>query len=288
MATPDTRTVKSAIVDRYGARAAAQQADPGSCCGDSETSCCAPTPTGPQVFSTGLYAAEHLAGVPLTAELASLGCANPHALADLAPGQTVLDLGSGAGLDVIIAAKRVGPSGRALGVDLTPEMVALAEQNARDAGISNVEFRVGDIEDLPYADRSVDVVMSNCVLNLASTKRDVFDEIARVLRPGGRIAVADVVIDGELPATELAATLRADLFAWGSCIAGALTVSEFSTFLTDHGFEHVDVDIVRRHTADELLPPPRPAWMDAADPGELRELMSHYASAFVRAARAER
>jgi arsenite methyltransferase len=191
-------------------------------------------------FGEGLYAGEATDGAPQAAVEASLGCGVPTAVADLHPGETVLDLGSGAGADVLISAKRVGPGGRAIGLDMTDEMLELARANARAAGASNVEFRKGYLEDMPLEDSSVDVVISNCVINLSGDKPRVFREAARVLRPGGRFAVSDVIA-----AEGMDAATRADVASWTGCIAGALTETEFRSALEDAGF--VDVEIRHSH-----------------------------------------
>lgn len=171
---------------------------------------------------------------------ASLGCGAPTAVSELQPGETVLDLGAGAGADVLIAAQRVGPGGRAIGLDMTDEMLTLARANARDAGVSNVTFVKGYIEDIPLADATVDVVISNCVINLSTDKQQVLREAARVLRPGGRLAVSDVIADGDMDDAT-----RADLVAWTGCIAGALTRAGYEAALSSAGF--VDVEIVETH-----------------------------------------
>ena len=188
------------------------------------------------------------ATAPAAAVAASLGCGVPTAVADLHEGETVLDLGSGAGADVLISARRVGPTGRAIGIDMTDEMLDLARANAAEAGVENVEFIKGYLEELPLPDASVDVVISNCVINLAADKTVVIREAARVLRPGGRLAVSDVIADPDLDDAT-----RADVAAWTGCIAGALTEREFRTALADAGFEDIEI---RRHTAftSTLLP----------------------------------
>ena len=186
------------------------------------------------------YSAEELAGLPGAAALASLGCGNPIAVADLHPGERVLDLGSGGGIDVLLSASRVGPTGRAFGLDMTDEMLALARRNATEAGATNVEFLKGEIEAIPLPADSIDVVISNCVINLAADKTAVFREIARVLRPGGRLGVSDIVADDELTAEE-----RAERGSYVGCIAGALSFSEYEAGLRDAGLE--DITIVPTH-----------------------------------------
>jgi len=271
------------IRDRYGARAAAVlQGGAASCCGDS--SCCGDAPTGANAFSEGLYLVEELDGLPLRSALGTLGCGNPAALSELRPGETVLDLGSGGGLDVILGGRRVGPSGHVYGLDSTDEMLELAWRNAADAGVGNVSFIKGDMEDIPIPDGCVDVVMSNCVINLARDKRRVFREMRRVLRPTGRVAIADIVIRGGLPRqSPISDALRNDPAAWGSCIGGAMSDAEYPQRLREAGFSDVTVEILREHTLEELLGQEFPAWAQALDPGELRHVMSRFASALIGA-----
>lgn len=211
-----------------------------------ETSGCAAVPVattdqqGRVVFGADLYGPEVIAGAPAAAVAASLGCGVPTAVADLQPGQIVLDLGSGAGSDVLISARRVAPDGRAIGLDMTPEMLDLARRNAADAGVTNVEFLQGYLEDIPLPDGSVDVVISRCVINLAADKPTALREAARVLRPGGRFAVSDVIADADMDDAT-----RADMQQWTGCIAGALTRSQFQRALTYVGL--VDAEITETH-----------------------------------------
>lgn len=225
-------SIRDLVRERY-ARAATELQD-GGCCGT-------PTPieTDP-AFGAHLYTGLDTGNAPAQAVAASLGCGVPTAVADLHPGDVVLDLGSGAGLDALITAKRVGPSGRVIGLDMTPEMLAAARRNAESAGVDNVEFIEGYLEDIPLPDGTVSVVISNCVLNLAADKGVVTREAFRVLRPGGRLAVSDVIIDGELDAET-----RADVALWTGCIAGALTEREFRIALGDAGF--TDIEITPTH-----------------------------------------
>ncbi len=229
----------------------AARAEETGCCGTtSETSCCGSAPVGTQdregrvVFGSDLYDAETAAGAPAAAVEASLGCGVPTAVADLHPGETVLDLGSGAGVDVLISARRVAPGGRAIGLDMTDEMLDLARLNAVDADVDNVEFVKGYLEDIPLPDASVDVVISNCVINLAADKRVVLAEAARVLRPGGRLAISDVLADPDMDQVT-----RTDMQAWTGCVAGALTRTEMETALAGAGL--VDVEIVETHRVHE-------------------------------------
>jgi arsenite methyltransferase len=237
--SPDTR---EAVRERYAA-AARQATDGGGCCGsEPAASCCGPADLATEPFGAALYGSE-AADAPDAALGASLGCGVPTAVADLHEGETVLDLGSGAGADVLISARRVGASGRAIGLDMTDEMLALARANAAEAGVDNVEFLKGYLEDIPLADESVDVVISNCVINLAADKRVVLAEAARVLRPGGRFAVSDVIDEGMHHAT------RADMQQWTGCIAGALTEAEFRAALADAGL--TDIEIRPTHRVHE-------------------------------------
>jgi arsenite methyltransferase len=216
-------TIHEQVRARY-AQAALQPTGAACCSGDVET------------IGAGLYSALEQAELPSAAVLASLGCGNPIAVAELREGERVLDLGSGGGIDVLLSARRVGPSGRAFGLDMTDEMLALARRNAAEAGASNVEFLKGEIESIPLPAESVDVVISNCVINLAADKASVFREIARVLRPGGRMGVTDIVASDELTAQE-----RAERGSYTGCIAGALSFSEFSSGLQAVGLTDVSV-----------------------------------------------
>jgi SAM-dependent methyltransferase len=206
-----------------------------SCCGDAAADCCS-SADGPDVFGALLYGSEDRAALPDAAALASLGCGNPTAVAELREGETVLDLGSGGGIDVLLSARRVGPTGRAIGLDMTPEMLELARRNAVEAGATNVEFVEGTIEAIPLPDSSVDVVISNCVINLAADKSAVLREIARVLRPGGRVGVSDIVARNDLTPAE-----RAERGSYAGCIAGALSFAEYEGGLRAAGLADVSV-----------------------------------------------
>ncbi len=211
---------------------------------DPGAGCCAPSETfdgGSQVFGAALYALGDHEQLPDTAKLASLGCGNPTAVAELHEGETVLDLGSGGGIDLLLSAKRVGPTGKAHGLDMTDEMLALARENARKAGVENVEFHKGYIEEIPLPDVSVDVVISNCVINLSGDKPKVLREVARVLRPGGRFAVSDVIADEDMDDAT-----RTDMQAYTGCIAGALTHREFTQALADAGLTDVEIQETHR------------------------------------------
>jgi len=201
-------------------------------------SCCGPTACGASdPVTSNLYSDAELSGVPREAAAVSLGCGNPTALVDLQPGETVLDLGSGGGIDVLLSARRVGPTGKVYGLDMTDDMLALARENQRQAGVDNVEFLKGEIEQIPLPDCSVDVIISNCVINLSPDKDRVIAEAFRVLKPGGRFAVSDVVVRGEVPDD-----IRRDAEAWIGCIAGALEEEEYRGKLTRAGFSGVDLE----------------------------------------------
>src|SRR6185437_4974855 len=210
--------------------------------------CCGAAPCGTDIdpITRDLYDASQTTMLPDDAVKASLGCGNPTALAELKPGEVVLDLGSGGGIDVLLSAKRVGPSGKAYGLDMTDEMLALARENQRQAGVTNVEFLKGEIEHIPLPDLSVDVIISNCVINLSADKDAVLAEAFRVLRPGGRFAVSDVVVRGEVPAE-----LRRSVELWIGCVAGALEESEYRAKLAGAGFEKVEVEPTRIYRAED-------------------------------------
>ena len=243
MSTDTTDTIREQVREKYAEAARSAAAGQPSGCGAGESSsCCGPTnvaltdATGEQVFGDALYDGAETEGATEAAVQASLGCGVPTAVADLHEGETVLDLGSGAGADVLISARRVGPSGRAIGLDMTDEMLELARRNAADAGAGNVEFLKGTIEDVPLPDGSVDVVISNCVINLSGDKDAVLREAARVLRPGGRFAVSDVIADPDMDEAT-----KADMAAWTGCIAGALTRDEFERALTAAGLTDIEI-----------------------------------------------
>jgi arsenite methyltransferase len=237
-----TDNVKDTVRERYG-RAAREVSDgsKSSCC---SSTCCGGTAGDP--ISVNLYPDADTALLPEKAVLASLGCGNPTALAELAPGEVVLDLGSGGGIDVLLSARRVGPSGKAYGLDMTDEMLALARENQQKAGIGNAEFLRGDIESIPLPNDSVDVIISNCVINLSGDKGQVLREAFRVLRPGGRFAVADVVVRGELPPH-----IRRSMELWVGCIAGALSEDEYGRLLQAAGFAEIGVEPTRIYEFEE-------------------------------------
>jgi len=238
--------LKSLVQEKYG-RAAAEVRDgaaAAACCGPSAAGCgCG---CGSDPITSNLYDSEETAALPPEALRASLGCGNPTALAELRPGEVVLDLGSGGGIDVLLSARRVGPSGKAYGLDMTDEMLALARDNQRRAGVENVEFLRGEIEAIPLPDASVDVIISNCVINLSGDKRRVLSEAFRVLRPGGRFAVSDVVVRGSLPAA-----LRRSMELWVGCVAGALEEAEFKGLLAEIGFENPEIQPTRIYQLED-------------------------------------
>jgi len=256
-------TIKETVQAKYGEAALRVVRGQGSsCCGDP--------------ISSNLYDSAQTAHLPEQALRASLGCGNPTALAELHPGEVVLDLGSGGGIDVLLSAQRVGPQGKAYGLDMTDAMLALARENQRRAGVANVEFLKGDIERIPLPDASVDVIISNCVINLAADKRTVLAEAFRVLKPGGRFAVSDVVVRGEIPAA-----LRRSMELWVGCVAGALEEKEFETLLAANGFEGIDIEPTRIYAFEDARAVLAEAGLDA---GILaREVSGRIMGAFVRA-----
>ncbi len=233
--------IKDVVKEKYGQAALRVHTGGSSCCGASAAadSCCDP-------ITTNLYDETQANQVPEGALKASLGCGNPTALAQLNPGETVLDLGSGGGIDVLLSAKRVGPTGKAYGLDMTDEMLALARENQRQSGVENVEFLRGEIENIPLPDNSVDVIISNCVINLSADKDQVLREAFRVLKPGGRFAVSDVVVHGDVPAE-----VRQNVLLWVGCIAGALQDTEYIAKLGDAGFEEIEVEPTRVHNIED-------------------------------------
>jgi arsenite methyltransferase len=235
-----TTNVQQQVKEKYGsaARAVAQSGSLQACC-DPGLRCCDP-------ITTNLYSVDQTGVIPEKAVLASLGCGNPTALIDLQPGETVLDLGSGGGIDVLLSAKRVGPTGKAYGLDMTDDMLALARENQKQAGVTNVEFLKGEIENIPLPDNSVDVIISNCVINLSADKDRVLREAFRVLKPGGRFAVSDVVVRGSVPEA-----VRKSMMLWVGCIAGALEETEYIDKLTGAGFEDATVEPTRVYSVED-------------------------------------
>ncbi len=240
--------LKEIVQEKYGEAAKRVRTGagrPADCC--SKTSCCEGVASSScDPITSDLYDEAQKSGVPEKAVLASLGCGNPTALAELKPGETVLDLGSGGGIDVLLSAKRVGPTGKAYGLDMTDEMLALAEENKRKSGLTNVEFLQGEIEKIPLPDNSVDVIISNCVINLSGDKDRVFKEAFRVLKPGGRFAVSDVVVRGEVPVE-----VRKSIELWVGCIAGALEKMDYVKRLAKAGFDAIDIEPTRVYSIED-------------------------------------
>jgi arsenite methyltransferase len=229
-------SIKEVVKEKYGQQARRVVSGSGAaCCGSAPSSCCSTDP-----ITSNLYDLDETGQLPEAAVLASLGCGNPSALAELKPGETVLDLGSGGGIDVLLSARPVGPTGKAYGLDMTDEMLALAVENQKKAGVENVEFLKGEIENIPLPDRSVDVIISNCVINLSADKDRVIREAYRVLKPGGRFAVSDVVVRGEIPSE-----VRHNVELWVGCIAGAMQETEYIQQLTRAGFVDISVEPTR-------------------------------------------
>jgi arsenite methyltransferase len=236
--------IKDVVKEKYGKAALRVAAgDDTSCCGSG---CCSSVPGAVDPVTVNLYDRSQTEGLPAEAVLASLGCGNPTALASLSPGEVVLDLGSGGGIDVLLSARRVGASGKAYGLDMTDEMLALARENQRKAGVDNVEFLRGEIEHIPLPDNTVDVIISNCVINLSADKDKVLGEAFRVLKPGGRFAVSDVVVRGEIPSE-----IRRSVELWVGCLAGALDESDYIARLKRAGFEDVSIEPTRVYRIDD-------------------------------------
>ena len=233
-------SIKDLVREKYGQAALRVTSGGSACCGSASTAgSCDPV-------TSNLYADGQTAELPQEAVAASLGCGNPTALAELKPGETVLDLGSGGGIDVLLSARRVGPTGKAYGLDMTDEMLGLARENQRKAGVTNVEFVKGEIEAIPLPDNTVDVIISNCVINLSADKDRVLAEAFRVLKPGGRFAVSDVVVRGEVPAV-----IRRSVELWIGCVAGALEEGEYRAKLGKAGFEAIDVEPTRIYRVED-------------------------------------
>jgi len=267
---PTDVDVKKIVKEHYGQAAAQANSGERSCCGAS--SCCSTV----DPITKDLYTGEETASLPEKAVLASLGCGNPTALAELRPGETVLDLGSGGGIDVLLSARRVGPEGKAFGLDMTDEMLSLARENRRKAGVENVEFLKGEIENIPLPDNSVDVIISNCVINLSADKDRVLQEAFRVLKPGGRFAVSDIVVLGEVPAE-----IRRSVELWAGCVAGALHQDEYRTKLQTAGFEEANVEPTRIYRGQEIRALLAGSRLDAGS--IIPQVEGKFASAFIRA-----
>ena len=268
--------LKGSVKEKYGQAAlrVTEGNTNASCCGPS--ACCGATTESWDPITANLYDEGQTAGIPAEALLASLGCGNPTALAELNAGETVLDLGSGGGIDVLLSAKRVGPTGKAYGLDMTDEMLALANENKRKAGATNVEFLKGEIERIPLPDNSVDVIISNCVINLSADKSQVIEEAFRVLKPGGRFAVSDVVVRGEVPDE-----VKLNMELWIGCVAGALEESEYGRLLSAAGFSNVDIEPTRIYRVEDAAAFLTGSGLDVAKFSS--QIEGRFMSAFVRA-----
>src|SRR5208337_4125684 len=263
--------IKEVVKEKYGQAALRVLQGRSSCCGTAPASGSCADP-----ITSNLYDGSQTSQIPQEALLASLGCGNPTALAELEPGETVLDLGSGGGIDVLLSAKRVGPTGKAYGLDMTDEMLALARENQRKAGVENVEFLKGEIENIPLPDNSVDVIISNCVINLSADKDQVLREAFRVLKPGGRFAVSDIVVRGEVPAE-----IRRSVELWAGCMAGALEESDYLAKLMRAGFEVVSIEPTRVYRVADARESLASAGIDVEAIAPLVD--GKFMSAFVRA-----
>lgn len=262
--------IKEVVKEKYGEAAHRVSSGGSSCCGPAADACCG------DPITSNLYDALQTSDLPEEALLASLGCGNPTALAKLSPGEVVLDLGSGGGIDVLLSARRVGPSGKAYGLDMTDEMLALANENKRKAGIRNVEFLKGEIEHIPLPDNSIDVIISNCVINLSADKDRVLHEAFRVLRPGGRFAVSDVVTRGEIRPE-----IRKSILLWIGCVAGALDEAAYLSKLSQVGFESISIEPTRIYHANDAREFLSSAGIDAG--AIAPEVDGRFMSAFIRA-----
>ncbi len=276
MSTTGTQDLKQSVKEKYGQAAlrVTEGNTDASCCGSS--ACCGSTTESWDPITSNLYEEGQTAGIPAEALLASLGCGNPTALAELKAGETVLDLGSGGGIDVLLSAKRVGPTGKAYGLDMTDEMLALANDNKLKAGAQNVEFLKGEIENIPLPDNTVDVIISNCVINLSGDKQRVIEEAFRVLKPGGRFAVSDVVVRGEIPDE-----VKRNMELWVGCVAGALEESEYGRLLAAAGFTNIDIEPTRIYRLEDAAAFLAGSGLDAAALSS--EIDGRFMSAFVRA-----
>jgi arsenite methyltransferase len=268
-----SKNIKEVVKEKYGEAARRVASGAGSaCCGTSPASAI----EGCDPITSNLYGEGEATAVPETALKASLGCGNPTLLAKLQPGETVLDLGSGGGIDVLLSARRVGPTGKAFGLDMTDEMLALAEENKRKSGLTNIEFLKGEIENIPLPENTVDVIVSNCVINLSGDKDRVLQEAFRVLKPGGRFAVSDVVVRGEVPAE-----IRRSMELWVGCVAGALSDGEYRHKLAAAGFEAIDIEATRIYNVDDAREFLSAAGVDADTIAP--QVQDKFISAFVRA-----
>ena len=277
----DDQQLREAVRERYGRSAlevlSANEPKAASCCG---ADCCGGEKGIGDAVTSNLYSSTELGELPLAAALASLGCGNPTALAELKPGEKVLDLGSGGGIDVLLSARRVGPTGFAYGLDMTDAMLELAERNRAEAGIENVRFLKGEIEHIPLPANTVDVVISNCVINLSADKRQVLREAFRVLVPGGRFAVSDIVFQGQIPQV-----IRADLEAWAGCVAGALEEETYRQLLAEAGFTAIEVEVTRRYALDDIVQSGAQTSIASLSDEERAAVDGKFVSAFIRAQR---
>jgi SAM-dependent methyltransferase len=264
--------IKEVVREKYGQAAVRAASGKSSCCGTSPNS----SLDGCDPITSNLYGDGEASSIPEEALRASLGCGNPTALANLQPGEVVLDLGSGGGIDVLLSAKRVGPTGKAYGLDMTDEMLALAEQNKLKSGLKNVEFLKGEIENIPLPPDAVDVIVSNCVINLSGDKDQVLREAFRVLKPGGRFAISDVVVHGEVPQE-----IRKSMEMWVGCVAGALSEAEYRDKLDAAGFESVDIEVTRVYDVDDAREFLRSSGIDGD--AIASQVQDKFVSAFVRA-----
>jgi arsenite methyltransferase len=277
MTTHETLSeLRSNVSKKYGEAASRVIAGEAASCCSGSSACCGATTEAWDPITSNLYDEQQAAGIPAEAMLASLGCGNPTALAELKAGETVLDLGSGGGIDVLLSAKRVGPTGKAYGLDMTDEMLALANANKERAGATNVEFLKGEIERIPLPDKSVDVIISNCVINLSGDKRTVLREAFRVLKPGGRFAVSDVVVRGDVPAA-----VKKNMELWIGCVAGALEENEFLSMLNDVGFENPSIEPTRIYRAEDAAAFLIGSGLDSCEFAS--QIDGKFLSAFVRA-----
>ena len=268
----DKEKIKDVVRDKYAQAAVRAISGRSSCCGTSPAS----SLDGCDPITSNLYGENEASAIPEQALRASLGCGNPTALAKLQPGETVLDLGSGGGIDVLLSAKRVGPTGKAYGLDMTDEMLALAEENKRKSGMTNVEFLKGEIENIPLPDNTVDVIVSNCVINLSGDKDRVLREAFRVLRPGGRFAISDVVVRGEVPKE-----IRKSMELWVGCVAGALSETEYRNKLAAAGFDSVNIEVTRVYDVNDAREFLRSSGLDGD--AIASEVQDKFVSAFVKA-----
>jgi SAM-dependent methyltransferase len=278
--TTEALEIREQVRQHYGQSALRVIQGGAGCCGGSKGDCCG-TAASSDPISSNLYSLDETQELPDAAVLASLGCGNPTALAQLHPGETVLDLGSGGGIDVLLSARRVGPTGFAYGLDMTDEMLALAQANQQKAGATNVRFLKGYIEEIPLPDNTVDVVISNCVINLSADKRRVLGEAFRVLKPGGRFAVSDVVRQGEAPE----AILRS-MEAWTGCIAGALHRDVYAALLKEVGFTDISIEVTRSYSTADLSDEAG-CCVEGVTEGDMQQAAGLFVSAFIRATKPE-